>query len=457
MYKINPYLELSFSKNLMEAYLTISKEYSMEESSSSSFILTQLQTYIKYGLYEEVIDKISLEKRDAPILIACGMGPIQGQDGSIQYHFSTEKLLIPKLLSDGTVDYKDLGAVNRVSKGDVLATITPPTDGECGINVLGQEIPAMKGKMPMVKCGKNTHLSEDGLQVIADVDGQALLRDGKIIADNTLYLDEIGVGTGNIDFDGSVFVKKDVLNGFILNASGVVEVKGKVEGGEVNTSSDLLIRLGIQGYNKYQIKTKGSLSTKFIENAIVRVNGNITAEAIMHSEVEAGGNILCIGKKGLIVGGVVKATYEIVARTIGSSMATITVIEVGTNPKLKERYQEHQTFLRENEPKLDSVNANINIFETLKKSNRLDENKLSALESLIQARDSLAHEIQRVKREMSEMEDEMKQVSNGRIRVSEKIYPGVKVVIGNAFMFIRDELQNCSLYREGADIRVGPY
>lgn len=458
MYKIDSYLELNISKDLMEASLVLLKEYPADEKPDTSFLMSILQSHIKFGLLEDVLEQLFLpNKAGMSVLIAKGKLPIHGKDGVLNYHFSTEKLLVPKLLSDGTVDYKDLGAVNRVSKGDVLASITPSTEGEDGINVLGQKIPASKGKMPVVKLGKNTHLSEDGLQVISDVDGQVLFRDGRIVADNVLYLDEVGVSTGNIDFDGTVYIKKDVLNGFVLNASGMVEIKGKVEGGEVNTFSDILIRSGIQGYNKYKITTKGSLSTRFVENAIVSANGNVTAEAIMHSEVQSGGNILCVGKKGLIVGGVVKATHEIVARTIGSSMATSTIIEVGTNPKLKETYQEHQDFLKENEPKLESVNANINIFETLKKANKLDKNKLSLLNNLLKARESLEYEIQRIKQEIEEMEEEMKHVSNGKVRVSEKIYPGVKIIIGNAFMFVRDELKNCSLYRDGADIRVGSY
>lgn len=458
MVKLDSNLELNISKNLMEAHLMLLKEYAVDDIPDTASVISLLQTYIKYGLLEEALDPFLKNNNPGKsVLIAKGKNAISGKDGEIQYHFSTEKLLIPRLLPDGTVDYKDLGAVNNIRKGDLLAQVIPPTEGENGINVLGQPISATTGKFPLLKHGKNTRLSEDGLFLYTEVDGQVIFRDGTVVADNILHLEEIGVGTGNIMFDGNVFVKKDVLNGFSLHASGLVEIKGKVEGGEVYTSSDLLIRLGIQGYSKYKVETQGSLSTKFVENAIVHVDGNVTAEAIMHSEVESGGNILCIGKKGLIVGGTVKATHEIIARTIGSSMATMTVVEVGSDPKLKKRYQENQEFLQENEPKLESILMNINIFETLKKSNKLDENKLKLLDSLKKAQESLEFEIDRIKQELVEMDETFKFLSNGRIRVSEKIYPGVKVVIGNAFLFIRDELQNCSLYREGADIRIGSY
>ena len=82
-----------------------------------------------------------------------------------------------------------------------------------------------------------------------------------------------------------------------LRAGGSVEVKGAVEGGLIESNGDVLIRQGIQGYNRLTINTTGNLSTKFIENSVVNAGSNITAEAIMHSNVSSKSNILVLGKK----------------------------------------------------------------------------------------------------------------------------------------------------------------
>lgn len=55
----------------------------------------------------------------------------------------------------------------------------------------------------------------------------------------------------------------------------------------------------------------------------------------MHSTVRAGKAVSCNGAKGLIVGGTIQAGERVTARTIGNSMSTTTVIEVGVLPELR--------------------------------------------------------------------------------------------------------------------------
>jgi len=47
--------------------------------------------------------------------------------------------------------------------------------------------------------------------------------------------------------------------------------------------------------------------------------------------------------------------------------------------------------------------------------------------------------------------------SSGRIKVQNYLYNGVKISIGSATMNVKETLQHCSLYKDGADIRVGAY
>ncbi len=47
--------------------------------------------------------------------------------------------------------------------------------------------------------------------------------------------------------------------------------------------------------------------------------------------------------------------------------------------------------------------------------------------------------------------------AQGRIRVENYLYSGTKISIGSATMHVKETLQHCTLYKEGADIKIGAY
>ena len=65
------------------------------------------------------------------------------------------------------------------------------------------------------------------------------------------------------------------------------------------------------------LKAKSNIICRFIENATVVSGGYVDAEAILHSKVDAYGEVIVKGKKGFITGGVVRAGNLIEAQTIG--------------------------------------------------------------------------------------------------------------------------------------------
>nr|WP_242856144.1 FapA family protein [Ruminiclostridium josui] len=68
----------------------------------------------------------------------------------------------------------------------------------------------------------------------------------------------------------------------------------------------------------------------------------------------------------------------------------------------------------------------------------------------------LSSKIEEVKHEVALLDEKLQQEGNGKIRALNYIYPGVKVSIGTCMMYVKEPLQYCTLYRDGADVRVGP-
>jgi len=53
------------------------------------------------------------------------------------------------------------------------------------------------------------------------------------------------------------------------------------------------------------------------------------------------------------------------------------------------------------------------------------------------------------------MELKLQQEANGKVRAYDYIYPGTRVTIGTSSLYVKENLQYCSLYRDGVDIKIG--
>jgi uncharacterized protein (DUF342 family) len=250
-------------------------------------------------------------------------------------------VISPKEVEGRRIDYKNLETVISVTKGTVLAAKTSSTPGENGFTVTGKPLAAKPGKDDRLAAGKNTKLSPDRLQVIADIDGQPILRDKTITVESVLSVDgDIDYCTGNIDFAGSVRVVGNVVSGFSLKASEHIHVEGLVEDSFIEAGGDVLIKGGIQGANKGTIKARGNVNALFIERATVEAGGCITAGQSLHANLLAGDQVVVTMEEGHICGGAVGARNLVQANIIGSEYGTWTEIAVGFEPREKATLEE---------------------------------------------------------------------------------------------------------------------
>ena len=83
--------------------------------------------------------------------------------------------------------------------------------------------------------------------------------------------------TGNISFKGDIFVKGNVISGYSIDCEGNLSIDGIVEDAIINVSGDLVVSKGIAGHKGSKVFCGGGLVAKFIDNAEVRVKGNLEA------------------------------------------------------------------------------------------------------------------------------------------------------------------------------------
>lgn len=455
--KVNASASVMISQDKMKAFVTLvspegGKALSMEEIlemlKKSGVIYginkTTLETVSKYPVYGEMI------------CIAEGTQPVNGQNGKVEFYFDMNRERKPTILEDGRVDYMELNLIESVHTGQKLCTLLPPLKGVPGKTVFGTDIPALNGKYANLPKGRNVEISDDGATLIAGIDGQVSYIDGKVnvFANYEVHAD-VDPTTGNINFIGNVTVRGNVLSGFTVEAGGNVEVWGVVEGAVIKAGGDIILRRGMQGVGKGVLVSGGDIIAKYIEHSNIEAKHDIKSEAIMHSNIKCGNRLELAGRKGLLVGGTSKVGNEIVAKVIGSPMATVTDIEVGVDPNLRERYKALREELNTVENDVKKAEQAITLLKKLESAGMLTPEKQEIMAKSVRTKLYYANKIEELKAEIANIEERLQQEANGKVKATSIVYPGTKVAIGSCMMYIKENLQYCTLYRDGADVRIG--
>lgn len=415
---------------------------------------------IMYGIDEQVMAQIDKQRQPGfKYIIARGTLPEKGEDAKHHFHFDYKNMdkLQPKENEDGTVDFKDLSIVHNVQKGDVLYERIPATQGINGKNVLGEPIRAQKGKDIRLPKGKNVEVLKDGHTLVAQISGRLCYDNYNIYISPLLIIKEdVDSSTGNIEFIGNVVINGNVKNGFKVKATGSIEVHGCVEAADLEAGDDIVVWYGIQGMDRGSIKTSGSLTAKFIQNAKVEVRGNITTEAIMHSEVAAN-NIYVDKGKGLIVGGEVMAAHYISAKTIGSPMATRTHVQIGVPPHIFNEYKEVEKVYFETKEDLKKIEQSITFLMTKQAQGQLPQDKLELLKKLFMTREQKQDAQKQVSTRYKELLSNIENTTTSEIKIRDILHPGTKVTIGNLVKYIKEEYRYCKIKKSDLDIVVDMY
>ncbi|MBN1686373.1 MAG: DUF342 domain-containing protein, partial [Spirochaetales bacterium] len=265
---------------------------------------------------------------------------------------------------------------------------------------------------------------------------------------------------GNVIFLGTVYVKGSVDDGFKVKASGNIEVMGNVGKSELDAEGDIIVHQGIAGKTGGKIQSGKSVWAKFIENARVEAGEFVVAsEGIINTQVIANKKIVCQGKRATIVGGNLKAAEEIHAKTLGSVAGSETVLEVGYDPRSKEKLARVEERIRGFDTTLDEVNLNIRTLENFKKAKKeLPEDKAAFLEELVTKRDEVALEKEQLLEEVKKIQEYLSSLKiRGKISASSKVFPGVRIFIKDAFLEVRNEFNAVTFINEANVVKITQY
>ncbi|MGZ9584611.1 DUF342 domain-containing protein [Paenibacillus marinisediminis] len=449
--QLGQYLDVTVSEDKMQAYLHFTKFDEAFQCTAEELEALLSSQGIRYGILSNIIRELAMQPeqyRSGMTKVAEGLSPVHGTDGKI-------KLLTSKMDSthrplehaNGKVDLKEINALNNVKKGERIAERIPAVAGVPGMDVCGDKIEAREGKEARFKIGKNVVVDDQQAAMYAAIDGLIVKTDRDKLNVFPVYEvnGDIDYRTGNIDFVGTVVIRGNVLTGFKVKAAGDIRVYGGVEGAHLEAGGSVEVIGGIIAGNKGHVQAGEDVNCIFMQEAQVTAGANVNvSQSILHSQVRAGKQVVCNGTKGLVVGGSIQAGDLVQARTIGNSMSTVTVIEVGVQPELRNELNQLRVKMKDSMTNLEKTEKALRILDPLASNGQLNKERMAMRLKLNLTKKQLVEEQTEIRERIFEIEKMLEQTGVARIDAFQHVYGGSKIVIGRSVRFVKDVCKHVS-------------
>lgn len=243
-------IEISISKDGIQAFITISY-YNLPIDDAEKlplYTISEIKTAlsekkITYGIIEENIKKCSESREIKNLIIAKGIEPEDDIEDKIEIKFKSGN--DSQALEEdehGRVDYKKIGTVNSVNKGDIIAIKTIGELGHDGVDVYGNEKKGKKKKKVLLRAGEGCIVKEENV-IEALIDGMPCIKSNSfyVYPLHTINKD-ISLETGDIKFIGDIKIHGTVKEGMSVEAGNSLTIEGNTENATIWAKNDVIIK-----------------------------------------------------------------------------------------------------------------------------------------------------------------------------------------------------------------------
>jgi len=245
-------IDITLSQDKFEAYISITYTpqyiYGIEDKEESSELL--LESVLKekifpepysikeiteelssqgiiYGIVKEALEECRNENGVKNLLIAKGEKTVDEINETLEVKFSVDKNFFED--GKGNIDFKSIGSIEAVEKGDILVTKHKGEKGKDGIRVTGEICKYIISKKVKMKIGSGCSLKDEDT-IIASITGKPCIKN------NTFYVypvhemnHDVDIKSGNIKFPGDIEINGNVSDGMRVEAGNSLKISGNVE------------------------------------------------------------------------------------------------------------------------------------------------------------------------------------------------------------------------------------
>ncbi|MBP7652343.1 DUF342 domain-containing protein [Candidatus Dependentiae bacterium] len=221
--------------------------------------------------------------------------------------------------------------------------------------------------------GKNVAISSDGTKIFSTISGLIQWKHNELNVLPVIEIDSdasVELGTGNIDFDGSVIVHGIIDSGSIINVTGDIFTY-KILDSELNCGGNIISRDGIFNFQNGFLNCGGNIKTPRIEKSTnIKCSGNIIVEDIIKDcFIESGKSLILTGPgERAIERSELFIRNEVSANRIGSRRESIYTLETGIEDSQIKVLLEYIL-------SMDQLEKEINDIENFLVSNAVDDKR----------------------------------------------------------------------------------
>jgi uncharacterized protein (DUF342 family) len=324
----------------------------------------------------------------------------------------------------------------------------------------GQLIMAdLRGEGINYRPGQYVIEADQGKRFFAARSGHVTLNDGvlHVLAVKRVEGD-VNSDVGDIRYDGSVLVEGSVADNRFIEATGNVWVHGGVGKADIKAGGDVIVQGGIKTGEKNLVEAHGNVFAEFIENSCIEAGKNVLVkEIIMHSDVEADQDVILIDDDGSIVGGEIESGRRIIVDNLGSVSYPETIVRMAAAGALQEELESLKNKERRLSSEEEETAKNVENLLDKKGEEGLTPKDEERLRNLRFDLNHLRQDIQEINQRIEEIQEELDSDIEREVLVSGTAFPNVELHIGGAVTEVDEERKSTLIHEDEGEINFDSY
>ncbi|MFW5695102.1 MAG: DUF342 domain-containing protein [Alkalispirochaeta sp.] len=427
-------ISVAVAEDAMSATVTVSAPSRGAAPPSVDDVMVELSAEgVTFGVDRAAITQLLQDSRYAEeVIVARGREPVYGRSRRVDYRFKTTRGKPYLEMPFGRINLKELRFIDNRKAGDLLAVLLPPVAAQDGSTVTGVSIPASRDDtVVQIPAGENTRFNADQSELYAAIDGNVRLRDGLIIVEPVVEVEDVDYSTGNIHFDGSVVVLGHVADGFVVEAGGTIQVGKGVGRATLRAGENILLTTGMNGNDEGVLECGGNVFARYLESCTVRSRGNVfVEEAIMHSFVSVWNHCILNGRRAEFIAGEALVGGSFWCRKLGNIYDAPTFVSVGTPPELYDEYRSGRRRLYYLEEQGDLLEDKLKRLDAAMQEGRRDPKIRAAHDQLNRELTQITEEAATLRTRQPKLREQLVPSTESVVVAEEVIYNGAVITYG---------------------------